>query len=119
MCTSLPDAGAIELPVPDVQYLLLVHTVGVLYGFCVPASEPASAPASGSDVHICPFGVPEETHAANVAISVDVGATAGGGGIGLVVDCMRTSDSCAIVFEGSFVDVAIKSAYVRSGIDVE
>src|SRR5438874_1627433 len=81
-----------------------------------PASFPASgrgAPASGGgSVQTAPFGVPAFTQSAKVWISSASGGTAGGGGIGLVLLCMRTSASCAIVLLGSTDDFFMRSSYV-------
>ena len=101
-----------EPSLPRVHVVLLVQTVGVLYGLV--AVPPSGTPPSGLAVQVVPLGVPAFTQAWKTPISAAVGASAGLGGIGAVVDCMRSRLRCAFVFLGSAADGFTRSSYERS-----
>jgi len=64
--------------------------------------------------HPVPAGNPAATHAATVAISAAVAGAAGGGGIAIVVDCIRATATLASDCVRSIRDIAVNSATLVS-----
>jgi hypothetical protein len=90
--------GAMSEPVPPVQVELLVHVGAAPSG----SGGPASGGGGGTPPSVTqlPAGIPADTQDWKAATSAADTPALGAGGIGEVVDCIRTTDLAPLVCAG-------------------